>query len=102
MSNAGILTRPRRPVRRAGAIIAFGEGPGAAVVRAGKISTIEACEPLQEERLHQEAGITDISRELHRLRCQVRAQPEIATDDMKGKMASHHRESLRRFPAAFS
>ena len=38
------------------------------------------------------------SAKLHRLRGEVRAEPEIAADDMKRKVAPHHGEALRRLP----
>ena len=59
MSDAGILAHESGPKRRALAVVELGNRPRATLASPGKIAAIEPCQTLQEESLHQDAGIVE-------------------------------------------
>ena len=98
VSDAGILAHESGPERRALAIVKLGDRPRATVASPGKIAAIEPRQTLQEESLHQDAGIVEPFAKRHRFVRQFGADPEIAAHDMEGEISPHHREELRRLP----
>src|SRR5260370_6263331 len=95
MSDASILAHESGPERRALAVVELSDRPRATLAGTGKIAPIQPCQALQEEGLHQDAGIVESFAKRHGFVGQFATNAEIAAHYMKREIPPHYCEKLR-------